>query len=817
MRKIYNMNFQWQFYDGDIPNPCLPKSGSCVIAQAGYTNPELTWKTVQIPHDLRHDRCEFSPDANMVQGFLTTGIAWYRKEFFFPKEEEGKGIYLEFDGVFRDSEVYVNGNFVGRHASGYTSFDYEISDFIHYGDNNVLAVRVDGKKYEGWWYEAVGIYRDVRLLVTDSVRIKHDGVYVHYQIEGDTATVDVEVELDNLGTKSGEFPISLEITSPQGEIIEKMADSVSISTYSACCQKFRFTLKNPKLWDINQPENQYKAMVTLGDLDCCSQLFGLKTLEFHPEKGIFLNGNHVKIKGVCVHDDFAGVGGAMSEAVIRHKIYLLKQWGVNGYRCSHNPPSPYVLKACDDFGILVMDEVRLMSTAEEYVKQMCDTMRRDRNHPSIFMWSIGNEEMSIHGTETGVKIMNKLRRIARTMDYSLPFVYANNQNWKNITDFHEEHGFHADVFGFNYNCSRDFSSYEYIHEKYPERMIIGTENGSAISTRGQYLPRKVELSDDYYSEKALPVLIWGNPKREKNVSAYGETYTVWGSMPMENLKASDPDYVAGYFLWTGFDYRGEIIPLQYPSVVSRFGMLDLCGFRKDLAEQYAVKWASEPKIHLYPHWSFQEDLEEVEVQIVANTEEVEFFHNDVSLGKVKNPIREVLKYFLPYHLGKEKNIRAVGYNQGKPVVEMCHNTTGKPEKIHLEVLQDRDYIANGEDNIFVKVELLDAQGQHCPTADHLMEFSVTGEGTFLGCGNGDPLSHDDDKVPQRPLFHGLALVILRSSRQLGEISLTVRSQGFPEESLVIPVTKPSTDQLIFPKDESIIAIPRALDDAEKYL
>lgn len=817
MGRIYNMNFNWDFFDGDIPNPHLPKSGSCVIAQCGYKNENVQWTQVQIPHDLRHSRSEFSPNANMVQGFLTTGIGWYRKEFYVDIEEENNAISLEFDGVFRDSEVYVNGNFVGRHMSGYTSFSYDVTDFIHYGNNNTLAVRVDGTKYEGWWYEAVGIYRDVRMHICDTIKFKKDALRISYQLENTTAQVNVAIELENIAEKSGEFPLTVEVYDKQKRQCISLSRNTKISPYQSQTEEVSFTLENVEVWDIDTPDNQYEIRCQLGDLDSYSDTFGMKTVEFNADTGVWLNGRHIKIQGVCEHDDFAGVGGAMSESVIRHKVFLLKQWGVNGYRCSHNPPSPYVLKACDDYGILVMDEVRLMSTSEENIKQMTDLMKRDRNHPSIFMWSIGNEEMSVHGTKTGVRIMNKLRRIARTLDDSKPFVYANNQNWRNITVFHEENGYSADVFGFNYNCLRTFDSYDFIHEKYPERFIIGTENGSALSTRGQYLPREEELSDDYYSDKALPVLIWGNPKREKNVSAYGETYTTWGSMPMENLIASDREFVGGYFLWTGFDYRGEIMPFQYPSVLSRFGMMDLCGFMKDLAHQYRVKWDKNPAIHLYPHWSFSKDVENLEVQIVANTEEVELFQNGKSLGKVPNPEREVVKYFIDYKVGNEKEITACGYNQGNKVVEMTHKTAGEAKAVRLEVIQNRPYKANGEDNIFVKVDLVDEKGNHCPTADNLLNFTVTGAGEYLGAGNGDPLSHENDLAPERKLFNGLALVILRTKREVGTVKLTVSSQGLAEASMEFEVTIPATDLLVAEKDPTIIAQARALDDAEKYL
>lgn len=818
MRRSYNMNFDWNFYDGDIENLCFSKSGSCAIAQLGYENDEIKWDKIQIPHDLRHYRNQYDKDneALIMQGYLSSGIGWYRKEFFIGEEEEGQSISLEFDGVFRNSEVYVNGNFVGRHLSGYTSFDFEVSDFIHYGENNVLAVKVDGTVFEGWWYEAVGIYRDVRLVITDPLKLKKDGVFVTYEVNGNKASVHTEIELENLGNKSGLHTVKLEVISPKNEKILSILKEVRVKAYENRAVEVDFELDDIMRWDIDET-NQYTLELSLDDFDQYTQKFGMREIAYSNTEGVFLNGRHVKIKGVCVHDDFAGVGGAMSESVIRHKIYLLKQMGCTGYRCSHNPPSPYVLKACDDYGLLVMDEVRLMSSSTEYLQQMTDTIKRDRNHPSIFIWSIGNEEMSIHGTKTGIRIVKHMLRVAKTLDTSRPYIYANNCDWREITIFNEENGLSMDIFGFNYNCLRHFDSYEMIHNKYPDRFMIGTENGSALSTRGQYLPREVELADDYYSEKALPVLIWSNPDREKNASAYGETYTTWGSTPMENLTASDADYVAGYFVWTGFDYRGEPIPFQWPSVISRFGLMDACGFMKDLGHHYRVKWASEPSLHLYPHWTFEQDIDQLEVDIVANTEEVELLVNGVSQGVKKNGLREVVSYLVDYRVGKEQGIEAVGYNNGEKVVSMSYQTAGDPYEINLEIVQDRDYIANGEDNVFVKVEVLDKDKNPCPQAANLITFEVTGEGSFLGAGNGDPICHDDDKVPQRTLFNGLALAILRTTRNTGTMKLIARSEGLQEKVLEIQVNEKAKDVLIQGHKDELEVLKRGLDDSEKYL
>ncbi len=806
MRKILNFNFDWQFHDGEIesPNyksvhdvfsyPVLMKSANCGIAKVGYDLHE--WETVQIPHDLRHSRCEFDENVISSQGFLGTGIGWYRKEFYVDEKQEGKAIIVDFDGVFRDSEVYVNGSLVGRHMSGYTSFSYDISDFILYGNDNAIAIRVDGTKFEGWWYEAAGIYRDVRLVISEKLKIQQNGIFVSSTVVGDSAKVLIQADLENETDYSGEIEFVIDIISPKDEKVVSSTKTFSVSSYEKTNVSVECEIQNVLLWDLDST-NQYIAEIAIKQngkfMDTYTQKFGVRTVEFSPEKGIILNGKQVKIQGVCVHDDFAGVGGAMSRAVIRHKIYLLKQWGCNGYRSSHNPPSPYILEACDDFGILVMDEVRMMSSSDEFMNQMKDLIKRDRNHPSVFIWSIGNEEMAVHGTKTGVKIINHMLRVAHKLDPTRPCTYANNCNWKEITEFHEENGLHMDVFGFNYHCLRNFDYYGYIHEKFPDRCMIGTENASTLTTRGQYLPRECELNPNYYSERAMNIMIWSNPDRKYNVSAYGESYPTWGATPLETMAAADPDYVGGYFIWTGFDYRGEVMPFGWPSVVTRFGVIDLCGFMKDMGHHYRVKWAQEPTVYVYPHWTFEDNVGEIQVDVVANTDEVELFVNGVSKGRFESPLRDVVKYFVPYEKGE---ITAVAYNDGKEVARMTNKTALSPKKINLEIVQDRQYVANGEDNIFVKIDVLDENGTHCPTADNFIEFNVEGEGEFLGAGNGDPLSHENDLIPNRKLFNGLALAILRTSRNCGNLKFIAKSEGLESATLEVNINIPANDELV---------------------
>ncbi|MFI3205949.1 MAG: glycoside hydrolase family 2 TIM barrel-domain containing protein [Clostridia bacterium] len=826
MRNIYNMNFNWYFYDGEIANTCFEsvhsivfetprfmKAANCGIGKVGY--PTEDWDEITVPHDLRHYRAVYDKNVPNSQGFLSTGVAWYRKEFFLDASDEGKSVTIDFDGVFRDCEVYVNASFIGRHLSGYTSFNFDITDFVEFGENNAIAVRVDATKFEGWWYEAGGIYRDVRLVVTDKLKVKQSGIQVISKTEGDNAEITVNTELSNIGEKSGTATINYKILDKDGKAVATASNDVEITAYKDQNTSQTIKLENITRWDI---DNTYKYSVDVevvfaGEVvDNVNQVFGIRDIEFNYEKGLILNGRQVKVQGVCVHDDFAGVGGAMSREVIRQKIYLLKQMGCNGYRCSHNPPSPYLIEACDDFGILVMDEVRLMSSSKEYMGQMIDLIKRDRNNPSVFIWSIGNEEMAVHGTKLAVRSVNNMLRVAHELDSTRPCTYANNCNWRELTEWHEENGLHMDVFGLNYNCMRNFDTYDIIHEKFTDRCMIGTENASTLTTRGQYLMREEEKDMSYFSETAKDIMIYANEKRKYNVSEYCETYPTWGSTPMETMAATDRDFVAGYFIWTGFDYRGELIPFDWPGTVSRFGIMDLCGFMKDAGHHYRVKWAKEPTIHMYPHWTFEDGIGEIQVDLVSNTDEVELFVNGVSMGRRPSPKREVVKYYVEYKAGETV---AVAYNDGKEVARVSHKTAGEPCKINLEIVRDRAYEASGEDNVFVKVDVLDKDGIHCPNANNKIDFDVDGVGTFVGCGNGDPLSMEDDLVPSRKLFNGLALAILKTTEEMGTIKFTASSKGLESASIEVKVENATTKEpILLAKDGENNSVQREKDDSD---
>jgi len=827
MRKTYNMNFDWQFHDGDLAytgyesvhdtrfkDPKFLKAGNCGVAKYGYDGSQ--WDVVNVPHDFRTYRNEYDPEnVPEPEGFLTAGIVWYRKSFFVEKGLEGKKVHLEFDGVYRDSEIYLNGHFVGRHLSGYTSFDYEVSDVVLYDQPNVVAVRVDASKFEGWWYEAAGIYRDVRLVVTEPLHVVKDGVFIRAEkatwvqqgMKEDVAvpegpmtgarTLLADVEVANDSGYEGFCYVTLNVFHPQGKTAYSGKQSVPMEPYTNSEVSFAGRLNQTALWDLDKPQ-LYTYEVALSHsyevTDIVSGSFGIKDMVFTADNGIFINGRSIKIQGVCVHDDFAVVGGGMPESVIRHKIQILKDMGCNAYRCSHNPPSPYLLKACDEIGLLVMDETRLMSTADEYIQQMEDLFRRDRNHACLFVWSIGNEEMNIHGTPTGVKIMKRLQRLAHKLDDTRPVTYANNANWNEITRIHEANGFHNDILGFNYYVMRQFDLYEDIHRDFPDRCILGTENGSGQTTRGQYLPREEELNPAYYSEREQTTSIWCDPDKRFQVTAQCNTYPLWGSTPLETMKAADKPYVAGYFTWTGFDYRGEIFPFTWPSVITRYGIIDLFGIPKDTGHQHRGGWfIDKPAIHLMPHWNFDSIGQDLDISITANTEEVELMVNGQSKGKQSLGRFEEALYKVAFEPGE---IIAIGYNEGREVIRESHITAGQPSKVALEVTTKAEPVANGEDIVFVKVCVTDHAGNvNLNTSNHIV-FELEGHGTIAGTGNGDPLCHDHDANAERDLFNGLALVGVKTTRDTGMIKLTAKSEGLESCTIEIPVTIAATDELV---------------------
>ncbi|SHH43340.1 beta-galactosidase GalA [Clostridium grantii] len=795
MREIYSMNYDWKFYDGDIQdrsfdcthgnvskNPSWMKSGNNGVAKWGY--PDLDWQDIDLPHDFVCERGEFSETASASQGSLVKGIVWYRKTFELKKEDSEKCVTIEFDGIFRNYEVWLNGHLLGMEISGYKSVSYNIDDVCSYEDVNVIAIRVDATDCEGWWYEGGGIYRNVRLVKTSKLHVGQWGTFVKYTVlEESKAEVVCDTTIYNEYDKVMVFDLVTQIINQAGEVVEEIRNINSIKPHSQLVVMNCINMDKTILWDIEDPY-LYKLNTLIKKdneiMDCYETKFGIRTVHFDNETGFYLNGKNIKLKGVCCHEDHAGVGVAVPDALHEYRIKLLKEMGCNAYRTSHNPPTPALLDACDKLGMLVMDETRVMDTSEEYVQQLKTLIKRDRNHPSVILWSLGNEEMNIHGTDVGIRIYKRLIRIAKSLDPTRKTTYAMNCNWYDISEFNESHNFSVEVGGLNYNLMRNFNKYDTLHEKYPEMVLVGTENASTLSTRGLYC-EEPSSNDASITFKSSHECIFEKAQRNQIVSGYGEVYPPWGSTPMETWTSVDTrDFMAGVFIWTGFDYRGETIPYRWPFTVSHFGIMDLCGFPKDIYYYYKSWWTNEDTLHIFPHWNWEgKEKELIDVCVFSNMDCVELFLNDKSLG-----IKEITKavkatWQVPYEAG---TLKAVGYKGEEVIMVKEVKTTKKASKIGI-TSNKSELLANKNDVCIINIEALDEDGYFVQTSNELLEFSIKGEGKIIGTGNGNPMSHEQDKLLQRKLYHGLCQVIVQSNFQTGDIILTVEGKDFEQTQI----------------------------------
>jgi beta-galactosidase len=798
MRQTWSLNTDWKFCYGDITEtnydavhkeryrqPHWIKSGNHGVAKWGYDDSD--WIDVHIPHDFVLENAEYDPQVPASHGSLKKGIGWYRRTFKLPVDAVEKRICIEFDGVFRNSSVWVNGHYVGTHLSGYTSFAYDITEVVHAEEPNVVAVRVDASEFEGWWYEGGGIYRDVRLVLTDSLRIQQWGTFVKAKPDpdGEKALVVIETEVASHYEQAIFFELHSIIMGPDGKPAGESVVSTVISADDTMTLTQSVVIQEPLLWSIDSPElyTLKSTLVKGGEaVDTYETVFGIRTIVFDAERGFLLNGQPVKLKGVCCHEDHAGVGMAVPSAVNEFRIRRLKEMGCNAYRTSHNPPSPSILEACDRLGMVVIDEVRQTDATSEGLNQLTSLIRRDRNHPSIILWSLGNEEMNIQGKASGVRILHAMQKLAHKLDPTRKCTYGMNADWLLITRYHEENGFHIDVHGFNYMMRRNWDAYNQFHTAYPDKPFIGTENASTLSTRGVYRKSTTDRSLNL-SEHGKVTAIWSNPKREGLVSAYGETYPLWGAQPEEAWKAAEEyDFVGGLFVWTGFDYRGETFPYEWPSVISRYGIMDLCGFPKDIYYYYQARWTSRPVLHLFPHWNWAgSEGEMVDVWAFSNMDEVELFLNGNSVGRRAVPEHGHAEWQVAYEAGE---LMACGYRNNQLVLTEAVATTGEPAQILLSS-ERTVLIADHEDVCIIQAAIADAAGRIVPNADTLMTFSVEGPGQLMGTGNGNPESHEDDKSPCRSAFQGLCQVLVRTNGAGGDIRLIAEAEGIKRGEIVI--------------------------------
>jgi beta-galactosidase len=698
------------------------------LTKAGYADgpaaaafEDRGWRRLDLPHDWAVE-APFDPKASSSHGYKASGldvpersIGWYRKTFAVPTSDLGRRISVEFDGVFRDSIVWVNGFYLGRHACGYTGFSYDLTDYLNYGGDNVIAVRVDATMEEGWFYEGAGIYRHVWLVKTAPLHVPQWGTYVTTELGDGAARVTARTAVANDGVEAATFDIEQSIMDPDGRAVATGAlRSLSLAACGTGEFPLALTVAQPRLWSLESP-GLHRLVTTIraggAVVDRYETPFGIRTIRFDPDRGFFLNGRHVEIHGTNNHQDHAGVGVALPDALQAFRVARLKEIGVNAYRCSHNPPTPEFLDACDQLGLLVLDENRLMGVSPEQLGQLESMIRRDRNHPSIIAWSLGNEEWALEGNIKGARIAATMQAFAHRLDPTRRITYANSGGWGGISTV-------IDLVGYNYINQ---SNPDEQHAKFPSHPGVGTEETTTQCARGVYFddPSRALLSPQLKGDTG------GNS--EKGWSYY----------------ATRP-FLAGLFFWTGFDLRGEAWPSGWPGVVSHFGFLDACGFPKDTAYYIKSWWTDQPVLHLYPHWNWQgREGQEFIVGCFSNHEAVELFLNGISLGKKDMPRNGHLEWKVAYAPGV---LEACGYRDGAAIATDRVETTGAPAQLVLT--PDRTVInADGADAAVFTVSARDAQGRTVPTADNRVDFEVTG-GRIIGVGNGDPGCHEPDKFTE---------------------------------------------------------------------
>ncbi|MBZ9685974.1 DUF4982 domain-containing protein [Clostridium estertheticum] len=773
---------EWQFHKGDIFIQHVVKAGMTggLTDDGEYkqgkwmeiafvdktTNPVMTsdeWAEIDIPHDwciegnYVNDKELGSGPGN--SGYLPVGIGYYRKEFKISEEDKGKKICIEFDGVMRNSTVWVNGHLMGTHFSGYTGSYYDITDVVRYGDegDNVILVRVDATTYEGWWYEGCGIYRHVWLTQTDRLHVERFGTYVTTpKIDEREAEVTIITSVGNEYPDDKNVELVSKIVDAYGEVVASLTTSKKVNTFDNMIFEQIATVKNPKLWCPKKPY-LYKVVSEIkenGSLkDVYETTFGIRTIEFTVEKGFFLNGEHMPIKGVCCHQDFAGVGVALPDSVIEYKIGLLKEMGCNAYRSAHNPPTPELLDICDRMGIMVMDENRKLDSSPDGIANLKSMLYRDRNHPCIIMWSMENEEI-LEGTVMGSRILDKLARIAHKIDPTRPVTAAMNHGW-NDGGYSDA----VDIVGYNYGQRDNQDTND--HKNYPNRRMIGSESASCTTTRG----------------------IYENDSLRGYCSEYGTLIPEWScSVEKAWRDVIDNPFLTGVFIWTGFDYRGEPTPYKWPCINSHFGVMDTCGFPKENYYYLKSAWTDEPMVHIMPHWSWTgKEGQNIDVWVYSNCQTVELFLNGKSLGEKEMIPNSHLEWKVEYVSGE---LTAIGKKSGVKVVLDTMTTTGQPAKIKLE--PHKTLIkADGVDVSMIRVEILDSMDRVVPIADNEVVFTIEGGGRIIGVGNGNPSSHEPDKSNRRRAFNGYCLVIVQALENKGDIIFKASSQGLNQCEVLI--------------------------------
>ena len=784
-RKKTNIDDDWKFHFGNASDPSkdfnfgvttiFAKSGGGPGTVIGGHFNDSTWRTLNLPHDWAVELPFVNvQDAKvMVHGykpvgglFPETSIGWYRKHFSISSADSGGRFQIQFDGIFRDANIWVNGFYLGNNESGYIGASYDITDYVKFNEDNVIVVRVDATQYEGWFYEGAGIYRHVWLNQYDNLHIPDGGLFTYADVKNKNAVVDIETTVKNQNLFPAKCTVYSYVTDRDGKrIVQTKEQPLSLAVNGKGVVHQKITFNDPRLWSLEDPYlYRVVSVIKSGNIitDVVKQRFGIRTLRFDPAEGFFLNGKHVKILGTNNHQDHAGVGSALPDYLQYYRVRLLKNMGVNAYRTSHNPPTPELLDACDSLGMLVMDESRLLNSSPEYMGQFERMILRDRNHPSVFLWSIGNEESWIQANSNGKRIAQTLLAKQKELDPSRTSTYG-----ADLPNVFEGINEVIPIRGFNY---RQFAVADY-HRDHPNQPIVGTEMGSTVTTRGIYEKDSIR---GYLPDQDIIAPPWAS-KAE-----------VWWKLAAEN-----PFWMGG-FIWTGFDYRGEPTPYKWPNINSHFGVMDMCGFPKNLYYYYQSWWTDKDVLHISPHWNWpgKRGLP-VDVWVNSNANNVELFLNGKSLGKKEMPRNSHLQWTVNYQPG---TLEAIAYKNGKRLTAKVE-TTATPVEVVMTPYKTT-MLADGKDVSVINISVVDKEGREVPDADNMIRFSLSGQGKIIGVGNGDPSSHEPDKYVdgawQRSLFNGKCQVIVQSNGEVGSIQFEAKSAGLFTASTDIITVSPAS-------------------------
>lgn len=779
-----DFNDNWKFLQGDDS-----------LARAPRYN-DAGWRTLRLPHDwsIEGDFSATAP-ATTQGGALPAGIGWYRKTFTLPAGAADKLVRVEFDGIYRDSEVWINGHYLGKRPNGYISFAYDLTPYIRFGSQNVIAVKVDNSRQpNSRWYSGSGIYRNVRLVVGNKTGFERNGIFIKARYEKDrhgtaTGVIGVQAAIRNHSGSKAYCQVEVQLYDAGGKLAAYIiSPNTPIANNTKDTQFLQVKIPGVQLWSVTEP-NCYtvKTLLKSGGkvLDSVITVTGVRNFHFDADKGFFLNGQPLKIKGVCMHHDLGALGAAVHVRAMERQLEILREMGCNAIRTAHNPPAPEFLDLCDKMGFLVMVEAFDMwkkkknkydyfADFEAWHKQDLEEMvLRDRNHPSVFMWSIGNE-IREQFDSSGITLGRELVGIVKAIDSTRPVTCALSE-WNPAKNFiYQSHA--LDVVGLNYH----HEVYEDFKKYYPGEIFLGSENVSAFATRGHYgLP-----SDSaYFWPAKSPQKIVENGNPDYTVSAYDQVAAYWGSTHEATWKIiRKHDFLSGLFVWSGFDFLGEPIPYPWPARSSYYGIVDLAGFPKDVYYMYQSEWTDKPVLHLFPHWNWQPG-QLVDVWVYYNNaDEVELFLNGASLGvKRKSPDDLHLLWRVPFTPG---TLKAVSRKGGKVVLQREVRTAGAPAGIQLQA--DRSKIqADGRDLSYVTLRIVDANGIPVPDAGNRIQFSIEGPGVIAGTDNGYQADTVSLKSPSRQCWKGMALAIVQSTGQPGVIRLKASGAGIAPATISI--------------------------------